>query len=333
MATSTGKDNSGRLRRLAEELDEEGFTFLHDCAPDRAALVLEELEYALHPAVHERRIPSYGSIIDPTVSHTDWEAPTELTVSRTSTDGLSLGASRRFADGLSSWLVRLTDGHRKLVVFDRAAGSERDQVILADATGAVMVQRHPAGSVRLTGPFGVMRWDGIAWHHEPPVAQWIDAVSACGGYGDEHVLATLLEFAVHDLGARGIGTTLVYRPDDDPGPAVELRLPEPPPLRVTRAADLAPLGHVLKQVDGATVLDRSGTLRQLGVRLVPSPEAESDVEGFRGMRHTSARRYSFDDPLATVIVVSEDGPVTVLRNGELLGQTDSNTADPTPDDA
>jgi hypothetical protein len=65
------------------------------------------------------------------------------------------------------------------------------------------------------------------------------------------------------------------------------------------------------------------------VRLVPSPEAESDVEGYRGMRHTSARRYSFDDPLATVIVVSEDGPVTVLRNGEILGQTDANVADPT----
>ena len=39
------------------------------------------------------------------------------------------------------------------------------------------------------------------------------------------------------------------------------------------------------------------------------------------MRHTSGRRYSFDDPAATVIVVSEDGPVTVLRNGELIGRS------------
>ena len=39
------------------------------------------------------------------------------------------------------------------------------------------------------------------------------------------------------------------------------------------------------------------------------------------MRHTSGRRYSFDDPYATVIVVSEDGPVTVLRRGELLGSS------------
>ena len=30
------------------------------------------------------------------------------------------------------------------------------------------------------------------------------------------------------------------------------------------------------------------------------------------MRHTSGNRYSFDDASATVIVISEDGPVTVL---------------------
>ena len=78
---------------------------------------------------------------------------------------------------------------------------------------------------------------------------------------------------------------------------------------------------MLAQVDGAAVLDGPGTLRQLGVRLVPSAEAEADVDGYRGMRHTSGRRYSFDDPTATVIVVSEDGPVTVLRNGELLGSS------------
>jgi hypothetical protein len=69
------------------------------------------------------------------------------------------------------------------------------------------------------------------------------------------------------------------------------------------------------------VLDASGTLRQLGVRLVPSPLAEADVEGLRGMRHTAGRRYSFDDPGATVIVVSEDGPVTVIRNGQVLGRS------------
>jgi DNA integrity scanning protein DisA with diadenylate cyclase activity len=69
------------------------------------------------------------------------------------------------------------------------------------------------------------------------------------------------------------------------------------------------------------MFDAEGVLRQLGVVLVPSSAAEVSVEPFGGTRHTSGRRYSYDDPLATVIAVSEDGPVSVLRNGALIGRS------------
>jgi len=71
----------------------------------------------------------------------------------------------------------------------------------------------------------------------------------------------------------------------------------------------------------APLFDDQGVLRQLGVRLVPSDAAEGAVEAFGGTRHTSARRYSFDDPRSTVIAVSEDGPVSVMRNGVILGRS------------
>jgi hypothetical protein len=229
---------------------------------------------------------------------------------------------------MSSWFVRRTNGDDELLVFDRPASSERDLVVLAEATGGTMVQRHPRGTIRLVGQdLGVMRWDGIVWHHEPPVARWIDSVADFCLEGDRSVFVELLEFAVHDLGARGIGAILVYQPDYEDLSSIELRLPVPPPLDIGRAADLAPLVHVLGQVDGAAVFDEAGTLRQLGARLVPSVEAEAGVEGYGGMRHTSARRYSFDAPRATVVVVSEDGPITVLRNGEVVGASTTGQAE------
>jgi len=316
------RQQSGATRRLAEELVDEDMGFVLGDGPSRAIL-LDELLHALRPPRHERRIVSFGSIVAPTVDPSAWSEPTQLGVARRDVHELPVEAARRYADGLSSWLVHTPAGVRELVVFDRAAGSERDLVVLAEATGATLVQRHPAGSVRIVGEFGVVRWDGGAWHHEPPVSSWIDAVgtsSMC--HIDERAFIQLLEFAVHDLGARGIGALLIHRRDDEPAPVYELRLPTPPPLDINRPADLAPLRHVLAQVDGAAVFDQDGILRQLGVRLVPSAEAETDVEGFRGMRHTAGRRYSFDDPTATVIVVSEDGPVSVLRNGELLGRSE-----------
>ncbi len=75
------------------------------------------------------------------------------------------------------------------------------------------------------------------------------------------------------------------------------------------------------QIDGAAIFDADGVLRQLGVRLVPSNAAEEIVEAFGGTRHTTGLRYRYDDPLATVIAGSEDGPVSVLRNGSLLGRS------------
>jgi DNA integrity scanning protein DisA with diadenylate cyclase activity len=57
------------------------------------------------------------------------------------------------------------------------------------------------------------------------------------------------------------------------------------------------------------------------VRLVPSDAAEENVDALRGTRHTSAVRYSHDDPLATVIAVSDDGPVSVFRNGDILANS------------
>lgn len=313
----TGTSPEGRRRRLAEELGELGLTFADDAA---AALLLDELEYARHPRVHERRVASYGCFVEPTVSSDRWPVDTALSVLERPVGRFPIEVARRFADGLSSWISRRVDGNDSSVVFDRPAGSERDLVVLAAATGATVVQRHPRGVVRLVGAFGVARHDGLDWHLEPPLDGWIAGVSGGGPTG---VAWRMLEFAVHDLGSRGIGALLVLRADAEPVPEREAFLADPPPLRIDRPEDLAPLTHVLSQLDGAAVFDSSGTLRQLGARLVPSPEAEASVDGLRGMRHTAGRRHSYDDPAATVIVVSEDGPVTVFRAGELIGRTDT----------
>jgi DNA integrity scanning protein DisA with diadenylate cyclase activity len=192
-------------------------------------------------------------------------------------------------------------------------------MVLASQLRATVVQRHPAGSVRVVGSFGVLRWEGLRWHHETPIDGWIGTITGCSAHGDPEVIRALLEFAVHDLGSMGIGSLLIYRPTAEAGPAVEERLPTPPPLKIRRASHLAPLRHALTQVDGAAIFDQDGILRHLGVRLVPSKTAEEAVEALGGMRHTSARRYSYDDPSATVIAISEDGPVSVLRNGIVLG--------------
>jgi hypothetical protein len=313
-------DLPARLRRLGEELEEE-VGHRPDAADPLGRVLLEEIDRARRPHVHERRVVSSGVVVAPTTDPATWGPGTQLDISRGPLQAADPDGMRLFADGLSSWLVRHLDGPDEWMVFDRPSGSERDLVVIAEVVGGTVVQRHPTGAVRVVDERGVARWDGLRWHHEPPVASWIRKVTTGDPHGDPGVVRSLLEFAVHDLGSRGIGALLIYRPDGGPGPAVEARLPSPPPLQIRRPTGLAPLRHALAQIDGAAVFDVDGVLRDLGVRLVPSAAAEASVDGLRGMRHTAARRYSYDDPAATVIVVSEDGPVSVLRGGEVLGSS------------
>jgi len=310
---------TARLRRLAEELEESGLPL--DETPAVREMLMEEIDQALRPPVHERRTASSGTILEPASDPAIWASETQLDITRTPVGEQPLPAARRFADGLSSWLLRRTDGRNELIVFDRPAGSERDIAVLAHVLDATIIQRHPAGSVRIVGRFGVLRWEGLSWHHEPPVSSWSDSLTASPEHGDPAVLLAMLRFAVHDLGSLGIGALLIYRPDSEPGPFVEERLPSPPPLRIRLASHLAPIRHALAQVDGAAIFDADGVLRLLGVRLVPSISSEETVEALGGTRHTSGRRYSYDDPLSTVIAVSDDGPVSVLRNGAVLGRS------------
>ncbi len=319
MSDAMSDAESRRLQRLADELEEGGLPAGGSEA--FRSMLVEEVDHALRPAVHERRVASSGTILEPKADPSTWPLGTQLAITRTPVSGQSLVASRWFADGLSSWLTRRTDGQGdEWLLFDRTAGSERDIVLLSGVLDATIVQRHPSGVVRVAGRFGVLRWDGIAWHHEPPIPAWVDTVA--GGFdGDAAVLEAILGFAVHDLGSLGIGALLVYRPERSMAPAVEERLPTPPPLRIRTASHLAPLRHALAQVDGAGMFDEEGCLRQLGVRLAPSAGAEKAVEALGGTRHTSGLRYSYDDPSAIVVAVSEDGPVSVMQGGAVLGRS------------
>jgi hypothetical protein len=310
----------GRLRRLREELIEEQLGIVETSSVPE--LLLDELEYALRPPRHERRVPTYGALVSPTSDRATWSAQAGLPVIREATLLDRSDDVRRYADGLASWVLRINDDDLGLVVFDRPAGSERDLVVLAEASGATVVQRHPGGEVRVVGPFGVARWAGVEWQVQPPVDEWLSWASRGVPTETSLVFEQLLRFAVHDLGAAGIGALLVYQPADRAADdRVEHRLAAPLRLNVSRPTDLAPLRHVLSQIDGAAMFDAGGTLEALGVRLSPSAVAEAQVDALLGTRHTSARRYSYDDRSSVVVAVSDDGPTTVFRRGEVVGDS------------
>ena len=113
---------AGRLRRLAEELDESGVRL--EGTDALREMLVQEIDHALRPAVHERRIVSGGTILEPKSDPATWASGAQLDITRGPVNQ-PVSAARRFADGLSSWLLRRTDGTDEWMVFDRPAGSER----------------------------------------------------------------------------------------------------------------------------------------------------------------------------------------------------------------
>lgn len=235
--------------------------------------------------------------------------------------------ARRFADGVTSFAVRSGDTVTHIAGFARNMADEYDLVGLQSQLGGLIIQRHPGGQVRVFGPHGVVRWNGITWHHDAPVDAWIDRLATVTGALPIEGVRPLLRFAIHELGGRRIGATLICRPTEHPPPArrLEALVHHAPRLRLDHVGEEAAIAQALSQTDGAAIFDDEPALIALGIRLGPSAEAESAVAAMSGMRHTSALRYSYDDPYAVVIVVSEDGPVTLMHAGKAIIAADPAT--------
>ncbi|MCU1456864.1 MAG: hypothetical protein JWL73_956 [Actinomycetia bacterium] len=302
-----------RVARLREQLLDEGVPLPLD-AP-QSQVLLEELDYASHPPVHEDRAPRYGSLVS-FGARPHWSALSVPT--RLESAGTDLDVLRKLADGRASFVVRTADGTEALVCFDRSLEYEASAVRLCSETGAFVVQRTRDGLVRACGPDGVITWDTVQWSFKPLAEHHAAPILRLASQIDPEVLSGLLELSVHWLGAGRVGATLVLSLIDDPRALAHLELAsaiEISPLHVTRHEHFPALLSVLGQMDRAALVAPDGSISTLGAGLEWSERASVLIRPTKGTRHTSARRFSFDEPSAVVIVVSEDGPTTVYSDG------------------
>ncbi len=302
-----------RVARLREQLLDEDVPLPLD-AP-QAQVLLEELDYASHPPVHEDRAPRYGSLVSfgARPHWSDLSVPTRL-----ESAGTDLALLRKLADGRASFVVRTADGTAGLVCFDQSLEYEASAVRLRRETGAFVVQRTRDGLVRACGPDGVITWDSVQWSFKPLAEHHAAPIRRLAPQVDPDVLEGLLELSVHWLGAGRVGATLVLALAGDPRALPHLELASAvsvAPLHVTRREHFPALLSVLGQMDRAALVAADGGISTLGAGLQWSERSSVLVAPTNGTRHTSARRFSFDEPSSLVIVVSEDGPTTVYSDG------------------
>jgi hypothetical protein len=303
-------------RRLHSEMVDDGVVV--EAEEPVLHIVLEELEYARRPPLFERRAPIYGSIVLP--DDRSLIESGEL-VDVIPLDAMPLDVARRFADGRSTFLVRQPDRPLQLACFRRSVQYEADLVEIQADIGATIVQRTAmSGVTRAFTDAGALEWAGYRWTNRPNARTQHEALQPFLPGVDKPVLAGLLELAVHWLSPARVGATLVLPGDhDEAGLDLEHSV-VPPALSVTTRYHYPALFAALMQTDLATIVAADGAVLRLAVGLRATPEAGSAVDHSRGMRHRSAARYTFDQPGALAVVVSEDGPVSVFLRGRALSE-------------
>jgi DisA bacterial checkpoint controller nucleotide-binding len=302
-------------RRLQSEMIDDGVAV--DAEEGVLQVVLDELEYARRPPLFERRAPIYGSIVVP--ADRSLIESGEL-VDLIALDAIPLDVARRFADGRSTYLVRQPDRPLQLACFRRSVQYESDLVEIEADIGGVIVQRTTMGVTRAFTETGAVEWSGYRWTKRPNARSQHQGLQPLLPGIDKPVLAGVLELAVHWLSPSRVGATLVLPGDHgDAGMDLEHSIVAPT-LTVTTRYHYPALFAALMQTDLATIVAADGAVLRLAVGLRATPEAGSVIDHERGMRHRSAARYTFDQPGALAVVVSEDGPVTVFFHGRPLSQ-------------
>jgi DNA integrity scanning protein DisA with diadenylate cyclase activity len=298
-----------RIRRLGDELLDEGVSLPAD------VVLLEELDYARHPPLHEGVAPRFGALVSGGDRFPLGRLPSAASVQEITGD---VGVARKLADGRTTFLARSAGGDAHLVCLDRALEYESTALDVATDAGVYVVQRRQTGWVRVCGPAGVVIWDGTRWAIKPRAERLADAVLRAVRGAEPRVAVGLLRLCLHWLSANRVGALLVWSPHGDPrlldrvGLGASIAVPR---MDVTCGDHLPALVNVLAQVDRAALVAPHGTIDTLGVALRPTRASIDAVEPFGGTRHTSAQRYSFDHDDCVVFVVSAAGPMTVFHRG------------------
>lgn len=86
-------------------------------------------------------------------------------------------------------------------------------------------------------------------------------------------------------------------------------------ISITSKGHLPALRAILRQHDGAAYVSSVGKIESIGHQLRYSDNAAKFIQQTGGTRHTSAKRYSFDETRVVIVVVSEEGPGSVFSDG------------------
>ena len=252
---SDSEVSAGRIQRLRHELRDEQIWVPED--PDLADLLFAELDYARHPHAHEGTAPRYGALIATGQRPTSIVEPVSFIESAPSP--------------WAFFVAWPTGGRRSSCAPSVPAIAWRASSAPASSSPPRCTWRSPparswcSGSVRAGCDSPRSRESPRGTGSGGPRSRSASASPSASPPtlpgAEPALLANLVEFSTHWLGAGRVGAAIVWRLDGDArelgglgfASAVEI-----PPLDLTDRTHFAPLLNALSQYDRAALVDANG---------------------------------------------------------------------------
>jgi hypothetical protein len=314
--------------------------------------VIEELERAIEPPLHEGALQAYGSIITflgDSLIRTRVRGKYNSREHRLSSNNIYLNA----ADGSRSFFCRYIDASssedevQSLWISDgidfsseAALFSLRDYAVYESQQKKVhskgpilefiIVQRNREGDVRLLSSSGILKltrgiWKRSLYQYDYNLDDLVPKLSPSLVQDPpiDDVFRRMLRLSVHILGAQGIGATLLIESHDgefdscnniDSKVSWDLREIN---LSINNKADQELIAHLLAHHDGAAIFSSTGNLLSVKNWISSAfrdDDSLQDIGGTRQLSAITASRYS----TLPVITVSSDGPVRAYYQGKMI---------------
>lgn len=293
-----------RVDRVIESLLEAGAVSVKN---PRFKQIVEEIEYALYPPKHERYAPPYGCIF----TDKRIEDKCDCLV----IDKLELKLARQLADGISKFAICHLGEFKWIASNSSMSDDELNLIDLVRSWEGTMVHRSKMGSVKIFTNEAIYLSERGEWTRRPYSDSVLSQVRNQAPQADYSILRSLLSFAFHVLSPENVGATLMWWLTPHRFTSSGVIYLSEANINILTKDTLPAIRAILRQHDGAAQFSSSGTLKSIGYQLQYSAKARKLINKTGGTRHTSAQRFSYDERRVIILVVSEDGPVSVFSDG------------------
>lgn len=294
---------------LVQELKLNGFNFETNIWLNTPEII-DEIYFAIAPKIHEGFVFSYGAIFVESIDDFDKFEKIKLLPEQIET-------SRKMADGLNWYSLFIQNSFYGLIKIPESSSTEIQMLKFFPLSGGLILNRSNNGTCRIYQGDRIILHDRRNWLIKPNIKNVASNISFCVEKTNKRVLQNLLEFSYHLLSpTEHVGAILVWflSPQKTNG------ILEPLQLSFMDESHIKLIFHLLAQTDGATFINQQGVLMSSGVQIRYSSKSKKIIPNYKGTRHTSSIRFSYDVSHAIVITISEDGPVSIFLNGVNLSE-------------